>query len=439
MKKSLELIISIILLLCVTSCSDSDSFKIETTATSTFTNKRTLDEAISIAQNSISLLESDIQTRSAYKMENKKVDLKNVHIIKQNSFTRSVNNANDTLLYIINFENKGGFAVISANNDTEGLLMITEEGEYNADIAKEIPGMGILMRNAINYVCSTNVTTRGGISPYANIPEARFDTVEVARCLPKLGMQKWGQTYPEGLMCPNGYTGCAPLALTEVLSYFGQPKKMALTYPNADVDTLNIDWNDIKRHFVSGINGDTNAVSTFYECYASNDAHLTLAKICRQAGEELLASYEFDTDSTEAGTGALAVLAPQQMRKYGYTGTTFSYTANCLKNRLDDGYMVIMTGVDTRRGNIGHAWVVDGYKKLKISRYNIRYGYLEGYSFRLYNHINWGWNGMCNGYFSDEVFSTNNAESFDRNVVNNDHTNYNFNQNLTCIILKYEN
>lgn len=34
----------------------------------------------------------------------------------------------------------------------------------------------------------------------------------------------------------------------------------------------------------------------------------------------------------------------------------------------------------------------------------------------VYNHVNWGWNGLHNGYFNDGVFSTA-AGAFEDNVI----------------------
>lgn len=32
------------------------------------------------------------------------------------------------------------------------------------------------------------------------------------------------------------------------------------------------------------------------------------------------------------------------------------------------------------------------------------------------NHINWGWNGLCNGYFNGWIYDANNAEINDSGV-----------------------
>jgi hypothetical protein len=82
----------------------------------------------------------------------------------------------------------------------------------------------------------------------------------------------------------------------------------------------------------------------------------------------------------------------------------------------------------------GHAWVVDGYLKHRIivsewSRDANLFGaewelISEGEPYYIeYYHMNWGWDGNCNGYFKTEVFETNKATEYDN-------TNSSFNNQI---------
>lgn len=443
MNKLTAKVLFIISLIAITiSCSDAiDVNNNETNTTnSSVTKKRTLEEAIQIAQSSVKLFDDDIQTRGADTEKEKRVDLNNIQVICNSLSTRSATGSNnDTLLYIINFENNEGFAVVSANEDADGLLMMIEEGSYSDEISEEIPGFKMLLNNAARYVGATgnNVLTRGGASLHANNPAYTYDTMFVSSVFPRLGKQKWGQVVPEGTLCPNGIAGCAPVALVEALSYFEQPKKMALTYSGADTDSIDINWRDIKKHLLSGENGESIALNTIYECSASDNAHQVLAKICRQAGEELMASYDEATETSEAGTGAFVQLIPQTMRRYGYTSSNQDFRANVISNYIDDNCIIIMSGQDANSSS--HAWVVDGYKIYRVFRYDTYMNVFTHYDLK-YHHINWGWNGKRNGYFKESVFSTTSAYDYDFNPAgNNEGSSYNFNQNTKFIPIKYEN
>ena len=39
-------------------------------------------------------------------------------------------------------------------------------------------------------------------------------------------------------------------------------------------------------------------------------------------------------------------------------------------------------------------------------------------------HCNWGWQGLCNCYFTSGVFNTRKAQAYDFNMETNDHDNY---------------
>ena len=81
----------------------------------------------------------------------------------------------------------------------------------------------------------------------------------------------------------------------------------------------------------------------------------------------------------------------------------------------------------------GHAFVIDGY--IDCGEYYQTYIW-NGSIYVLFDqteitgrhvfHINWGWNGVCNGYFPFDVFNTDLADEYDDSSLNNtsSHCNY---------------
>lgn len=59
--------------------------------------------------------------------------------------------ANDTLLFVVNYGNDNGFAIISAKKDHDGLLAVTNNGTYTEGVEFDNPGMNMMMKNAIAY------------------------------------------------------------------------------------------------------------------------------------------------------------------------------------------------------------------------------------------------------------------------------------------------
>jgi hypothetical protein len=71
-------------------------------------------------------------------------------------------------------------------------------------------------------------------------------------------------------------------------------------------------------------------------------------------------------------------------------------------------------GGEKSNNDDGHAWVIDGCYYVKV-KYVMQVSYDEGVTWSVYqeqytyrtchNHINWGWDGVYNGYFEGSVFN----------------------------------
>lgn len=158
------------------------------------------------------------------------------------------------------------------------------------------------------------------------------------------------------------------------------------------------------------------------------------------------------------GTGANMADIRDALISYGYSVgdvTSYQYLANTttIENHLSDGKIILMTGKNYL--GEGHAWVIDGFY-----RYTVHYRWYEytpnnelpdyplltlineQYNQYRYNHINWGYDGFNNGFFSDGVFSYyGNAYSYDSSnyiqTTNNNNlkAEYNFSVNVNFITI----
>lgn len=70
---------------------------------------RSYEDALNIAQASISMLDGSLSTTRGLS-NSRKIDMKDMSVIKMDSKTRASLNINDTLIYVFNFENNEGFA-----------------------------------------------------------------------------------------------------------------------------------------------------------------------------------------------------------------------------------------------------------------------------------------------------------------------------------------
>lgn len=241
-------------------------------------NKRSLTEALDIAQEAASLFNA--KSRGA---ESRTIDMTNIQYLCSNSNSRS--QSNDTLLYVINYADDNGFAVVSANPNTTGLVAVTEKGTYSPtseEINNNI-GMGLFMDMAGMYVSSAGKELQDPNSPSIKEVIETVDTTDTW-IAPKL-TTKWGQTYYEGAYCPNGKSGCSNTAMAQIMTYFEYPTQLNLTYEDAPVSVVNLDWSEIKKY-----------EGHFYSDTANVAACKAVGYLCRQLGE--LAHSNYNSNGT---------------------------------------------------------------------------------------------------------------------------------------------
>lgn len=124
-------------------------------------NKRSYAEALEIANDAISMLGDDAVTRGGFP---RKIDERHGVKYITNTITRS--GTSDTLLYIFNYEGEEGYAVVSANKNTDGLLAVTESGSYDPSIGTDNPGLAMFMDMAEDYVVSAKILIIDGCNYY---------------------------------------------------------------------------------------------------------------------------------------------------------------------------------------------------------------------------------------------------------------------------------
>ncbi len=353
------------------------------TTFNTVNDFRTYDEALSLAKG-CSPISSD--TRSG-KSNTYRINTDSSYVICPSTTRSAQGDAfnHDTLMYVFNFSDNEGFVIISANKATPGLIALSEDGNYNPNAAKSNPGLEFYMDLAEDYIRSSRTIVR---PPYIS----NSDTI-VEAVLPLLDT-KWGQSDIFGTYCPNNICGCVPLALLELLSYYQYPTSIQLTYLGSNAPTISLNWEEMnmhkKKHLPNPING----------CNNPNNAHQHLGQLAREIGHRANATYDDDE------TGVLPIDIIPTGVNMGYLSNGYiSYHSDSAKDALDNHHPLLFLGYNSRHE--GHAWIVDGYLRHIITRtiYNIDSRTTETVT-NYYNHINWGWDGMNNGYFLDDVFNT---------------------------------
>lgn len=383
---------------------------------------RTYEEALAVAQDAMEMLGENSTTRSG---RPRCINTDDVQYIVNTSTTRSSSEP-DTLMYVFNYEDNAGFAVVSANRATEELIAVTEQGNYAAAEETDNEGFNMYMNMAENYIATASLESLTSLNDPGTL--ADFQVVTIKTVLTNYGpfvTVKWGQGYPYNLYCfdtdeNQALAGCVATAIAQVLSYYKHPASIQIIYELPAYNQA-LDWADICAHRVS---------STCLSC-TSHSAQI--GRLFRQIG--FYVSMDYGTTVSTAWTED----ARYAFNVFGYTcGSYQPYSTSIAINSLSQNQIVLMRGYDADR-NTGHAWVLDGYQYVRIDKteYTKPEGsdlWIKGQthsSYAAYNHLNWGWDGDCNGYYLTTVYDTQACDDLDFGVSSA--TDYNFSISLKMI------
>lgn len=283
MKLLTHIFLSFVVLICAWGCADLPYlYDGDTNSDITTTSVRTPLEAVDIAHRADNIIRG---TDSRY--ISRTTQLSNVTILGTNS---SRYGTNDTVLYIVEYDDNQGFAIIAANREVEPILAVIDEGNYQDVASSGNEGFNQFVEMAYSYAKSPGISAGNPtIKPWATADEYREKrtVIHEVRVEPKTKNLKWGQHFPEGNACPNGVCGCGVTAMFLSLSCIERPTSIVLTFQSDYNDATPIQWSKIKEH----------KLSSFHNLWPSGDncdaySHAHIANICRELGKRSDAEYE---------------------------------------------------------------------------------------------------------------------------------------------------
>lgn len=424
MKKTLFLTLLGILI----SCSNEDPYLANGSAKDCDESSclRTTDEILDIATKAISMLDDNNSGASSRSGSVRVINPENRVI----PFGSSVKSRNDLqpLMYVVNFSDDMGFAVVSANKNAPELIAVTEQGHYDVAEDDGNDAFTFYMNSVASVLDSLPSIPSKPFepSPFQPVVYQKIITDTIWRVNTKKRVNvNWGQHTPEGNYCPNHYCGCSNTAAAMAMSYFRYPESITLKYVSGS-PVCTLDWEHLTTH--------THTISASI-CNDIYDSHSQLAHLCRELGYRSDSQYKVD------GTGTTISNIKETLEGLGYNVSKHS------DPKLGDMALAIGTkssvllvrGSDSETDK-GHMWVCDGAKFYDIKK---RYyettsmtfydpDGLEGWTFKeqtlrtySYNHFNWGWYGSKNGYFIE----------FDYKVALSDGTQRNYNKSVQYLVV----
>lgn len=340
-----------------------------------------------------------------------------------------ITRAGDSLpvIYILNFSDNEGFAILGANSKVSPIIAVTESGEidpktlYVKDSNNEVnqPFFSSYLDLSIYSESTDEELTRA--TTYATVP---------ALMIPYRFSQIRTYCHDDNNGASISASGCGPTAVSMAVAYNNFPVYRAYTRSGLTILDYSLvndseetascfyfidssatthkyykvfinrdDYFDTDNYRYSSTNPDSIAIGTplwplfmlfdgmpYSEVRYYPTAYYARTQFLLQA----CVFYEMDVNPGLDVTSATNGDIEDCLSSMGYTNihkrTALSITNNMLNdisNMLQNNKPVIAGGYSIT-GLFGHFWIIDG-------------GIYSGSQYLI--HCNWGWGGNCNGYF----------------------------------------
>lgn len=345
---------------------------------------RTVQEATAIASSFIQLRGESVPAKRIRQAS----QATTVSVPVELAYTQLQTDSITPAVYVFNSENQG-FVLVSAEDHARAILGYSDEGYFDEN---DIPdnmlfwlqmyademAQEITHHQAMRLVAAQHNSTRLEAMKRKQSADT-YPTIS-----PILGNTVWGQDTPFNNYCPsyNGQrtvTGCVATALSQIMYVHKHPTrgKGSHSYTtttkqlnvSANFGNTTYDWaNMIPNYKNSYTTTQANAVATLmYHVGVAADMDYTVESSGTTSNVALAAITEyFDYDK------AINILPKDYMKEENILQT--------IATDLQTGRPVYLSGATINQE--GHAFVCDGMRS-------------DGYL-----HINWGWNGTANGYFT---------------------------------------
>ena len=280
--------------------------------------------------------------------------------------------------YVLNIGNGNGFVVVAGNDIAKNIILgYSDNGKFNSDSIPENMKwwlgeydrqIAYMKNNSELFLHSTPTETK--YTKAENQDEEQDNIFSYEEISPLLS-SKWGQREPYNDQCPikdneKCPSGCVATALGQIMRYQKWPEHGFGSRNGLDFNNITFDWDNMLD---------------MYEADSPQPTKDAVSTLMMALGKAM------DMNYSPTGSGTNNDNALYAMKNYfGYSlvqqvGKQDLATASWDKyiyNELQHNRPVYYTGATVLRE--GHAFVCDGFR--------------DGFF-----HINWGWNGMADGYF----------------------------------------
>lgn len=284
-------------------------------------------------------------------------------------------------LYLFNFENKGGFALVSADTrDSVSVYLSAADGNVPLEaLQDEENGLGFLLNLVENHqeqkIAEYEPTLARDYKDYSH-----YVNVTTYLDKPSVVSVRWDQSDPFNTYRTDGaLMGCVPVAIGQIMTNYKSPANITV---NGTQYTF--DWEKI-------------CSITSYEVAENNlNGAYEVSKLLNAIGEK--GNATFDVEGTSVTLGNVYTI----LDGFGYHYyPVVSFNPDSIFSEVRNNRAVFMSGKISATGD-GHAWLAVGatITETEYIAYDTYTGELiendiyDMYSytqFSKYIHIHWGW------------------------------------------------
>lgn len=301
----------------------------------------------------------------------------------------NVQNNEASCYFVFNNGQNGGFVIVSGDSRTKEVLAYSEKGTYDPD---NLPPAMVAMLDG--YAHEINKLGADDADHPDNSPKFVSSGHTKTPVLPLL-TSEWNQETPFNQSCPmykhsdgtktRTYVGCVAVAIGQLLYYYRNrmPAKTTVAIPG---------YTGAGSVSLATVKAGT--AYNWSQMFDKNESYLTSAQLKAVANLLLYSGMSVSSSYGVSQTSASCANVVSGMSKYfGFTSsaqllnrTAYSYDQweDMLVNELMSARPVFYNGVSYY---VNHALILDGYDGM---------GYF---------HVNWGWGGRSDGYYSLNILN----------------------------------
>lgn len=300
--------------------------------------------------------------------EREEKGLRKVHAARPTELEHALSG---TAFHVFNVAERKGFVIVGGSDEAPEILGYADEGHMAADSIP--PQLSKWLQSLSGSIRRAPTPTKRYIAPMVT--------------------SRWNQGSPYNLYMPyykkddgtissgndRSATGCVATAMAQIMYYWKWPREATKEIPG-----YTSYWN-MTRTFdaLEPTVFDWDAMQDTYDDNASQAAKEAVSKLMLYVGHSIYMGYGPASGAGASNTAiALRSFYDYSPDLFWTSHDSYTYTEweNLIYTELSEGRPVLMNG-DTSDLTGGHEWVCDGYDGNGCF------------------HMNWGWGGMCDGFF----------------------------------------